>query len=130
MFEHASTLYWGITLKSIDTVIGMIGYNYWNRVDHRGSVGFDLARAYWGQGIMPEALREVLRFGFERMGLNRVEADASVYNVQSQRTLQKVGFRQEGHLHEQYHEADSYHDLLLFALLKRQFMELDSTTRG
>lgn len=125
MFENENSLYWGITLQPVDAVIGMIGYNYWNRVDHRGSVGFDLARAYWGRGIMPEALRTVLRFGFERLGLNRVEADASVYNFQSQRALQKVGFRQEGHLREQYHEADGYHDLLLFALLKRQFMVLD-----
>jgi ribosomal-protein-alanine N-acetyltransferase len=129
-FENESTLYWGITLRPANTVIGMIGYNYWNRIDHRGSVGFDLAREYWGRGIMPEALREILRFGFEQMGLNRVEADASVYNTQSQRTLQKVGFRQEGHLREQYHEADSYHDLLLFALLKRQFMELDHSAGG
>jgi ribosomal-protein-alanine N-acetyltransferase len=130
MFDNESTLYWGITLKHVDTVIGMIGYNYWNRIDHRGSVGFDLARDYWGRGIMPEALRGILRFGFDRLGLNRVEADASVYNTQSQRTLMKVGFRQEGHLREQYHEADSYHDLLLFALLKRQFMELDDPTFG
>ncbi len=122
MFEHESSMYWGITLRPLNTVIGMIGYNYWNRIDHRASVGFDLARAYWGQGIMPEALRSVLQFGFERMDLNRVEADASVYNLQSQRALQKVGFRQEGHLREQYHESDSYHDLLLFALLKRQFV--------
>lgn len=130
MFENQSTLYWGITLLPVSTVIGMIGYNYWNRMDHRGSVGFDLARAYWGRGIMPEALRGILRFGFEQMGLNRVEADASVYNTQSQRTLQKVGFRQEGHLREQYHEANSYHDLLLYALLKRQFMELNHLTGG
>lgn len=122
MFDNQSSLYWGITLSPVDKVIGMIGYNYWNRMDHRASVGFDLARAYWGRGIMPEALRVVLHFGFDQMGLNRVEADASVYNSQSQRTLQKVGFRQEGHLHEQYHEAESYHDLLLFALLKRQFI--------
>jgi ribosomal-protein-alanine N-acetyltransferase len=38
---------WGITLKPNDEVIGMVGFNYWNRKDNRASVGFDLNRSYW-----------------------------------------------------------------------------------
>lgn len=111
---------WGMTLKPRDTVIGLCGFNYWSRRDHRASIGYDLAHAYWGQGIMPEALRAILHFGFQQMGLNRIEADTSLYNTNSQQVLRKLGFQQEGHQREQYYENGSYHDLLLFSLLKNE----------
>ena len=110
-----------MTLKGDDSVIGMCGYNYWVRTDFRASVGYDLARAYWGSGLMPEALRAILAFGFEQMALNRVEADASENNRQSMRVLEKVGFLREGHQREQYYENGEFGDLVLFSLLKRDF---------
>lgn len=120
-YQQEAEIRWGITLKSSPGLIGMCGFNYWSRVDHRGSIGFDLARSAWGQGIMPEALQAVLRFGFNKMQLNRIEADCSLANHNSQRVLQKLGFRQEGHQREQYFENGAYHDLLLFAVLKREY---------
>lgn len=120
-YAEKQDLRWGITLKPDEPVIGMIGFNYWNRTDHRGSVGFDLARAYWRRGIMREALNVVLRFGFESMALNRIEADASVENEASINLLLSLGFHQEGRQREQYFEDGTYHDLLLFGLLKREW---------
>ena len=113
---------WGITLKPDDTVIGMVGYNYWNRTDHRGSIGFDLNRGYWRRGIMSEAVTAIINFGFERMNLNRIEADASIYNAASIGLMQSLGFQQEGVQREQYFENGAYHDLVLFGLLKREWL--------
>jgi ribosomal-protein-alanine N-acetyltransferase len=121
-YQRENELRWGITLKNGDnTIIGMCGYNYWARQDFRGSIGYDLARAYWGQGIMTESARAVIRFGFEHMGLNRIEADASVENEASIRILQKLGFQHEGIEREQYFEGGEFHDLVLFSLLRRDY---------
>ncbi len=122
-YTDKSQVRWGISLKSHGNVIGMCGYNYWNREDHRGSIGYDLLREYWGQGIMPEALSAILDFGYTQMGLNRIEADASVYNTASIRVLQKLGFVQEGLQREQYYEGDQFHDLVLFSLIKREYQQ-------
>lgn len=121
-YVEKKTVRWGITLKPDDKVIGMVGFNYWDRVDHRASIGFDLRQDQWRKGIMTEAVQEVIRFGFEHMELNRIEADASIYNVGSITLLQKVGFIQEGVQREQYYEDGNYHDLILFALLKREWL--------
>jgi [ribosomal protein S5]-alanine N-acetyltransferase len=121
-YAQKRELRWGITLKGEGKVIGLCGFNYWSRRDHRASIGYDLARAYWGKGIMPEALGAVLRFGFTEMGLNRIEADTSVYNTNSQSVLAKMGFQPEGRQREQYYEEGAYHDLLLFSLLKHEFL--------
>ena len=120
-YHDKRSVRWGITLKSDprSTVIGMVGYNYWIRTDFRASIGYDLARAYWGQGIMPEAVRAILEFGFTHMDLNRIEADASSQNVNSIRVLEKIGFKREGIQQEQYFEEGEFYDLVLFCLLRK-----------
>ncbi len=121
-FTARRTLRWGITLKPNDAVIGQIGYNYWARRDHRAAVGFDLARALWGHGLMPEALHAVVQFGFERMQLNRIDADASISNTASQRVLTKIGFVREGLQRQQYYEDGEFHDLAIFGLLRQDYL--------
>ena len=124
-YHEQKELRWGITLKpeagGEGTVIGMCGFNYWNRTDRRGSIGFDLARAYWRRGIMREALEAILDFGFSRMDLNRIEADASTENTASIALLERLGFQREGTQRDQYFEEGAFHDLALFALLRREW---------
>lgn len=121
-FADRKTIRWGITVKPDDKVVGMVGFNYWDRQDHRTAIGFDLRQDKWRKGIMTEAVCEVIRFGFQNMKVNRIEADASIYNVGSITLLQKIGFIQEGIQREQYYEDGNYHDLALFALLKRDWI--------
>ncbi len=120
-FDNHKAIRWGITVNPNHQVVGMVGYNYWNRQDHRASLGFDLRQDHWRRGIMTEAVHATLDFGFTQMGLNRMEADASIYNVGSIKLLRKTGFIQEGIQREQYYEDNNYHDLALFALLKREW---------
>lgn len=125
-FNAKRSIRWGISLPNMDRsvvgpVMGMVGFNYWDRTDRRASVGFELHRELWGHGYMTEALGAVLRFGFERMGLNRIEADASVYNDKCITMLKRMGFVQEGLQREQYYENGAYHDLVQLALLRREW---------
>jgi ribosomal-protein-alanine N-acetyltransferase len=113
---------WGITLLGGDnSVIGMCGYNNWHRVDQRGSIGYDLAHAYWGKGIMREAIEAVTDFGFERMDLNRLEADVGAGNSASIKLLQALGFQHEGTQREYYYEEGEFHDLHTYGLLRREW---------
>jgi len=120
-YMDGAELRWGITLRNDPMVIGMCGFNYWVRHDRRASIGYDLARAYWGQGLMTEAVRAMVEFGFENMNLNRIEADADGRNPASARVLHKAGFKDEGIQHEQFYENGSFYDLHLFALLRREY---------
>ena len=65
---------WGITLRGEDTVIGTVGYVWMVERHNWSEVGYDLVRTHWRQGIMAEALAAVVTFGFEKMGMHRVEA--------------------------------------------------------
>ena len=55
-----------------------------------------VSRAYWGQGLMPEALRAVMDYLFDVVGLNRVAACHDANNPKSGRVMEKAGMKQEG----------------------------------
>ena len=114
---------WGITLKGRNTVIGTVslGISRWIS-HHRAELGYDLAHAYWGQGIGREAVQEVVRFGFERLGLNRIEAETIEDNHESRKLLDKLGFVCEGIRRGYSLEDDAkYHGSAIYGLLKSEY---------
>jgi RimJ/RimL family protein N-acetyltransferase len=57
-----------------------------------------LARPYWGQRYMQEALPALVAYGFNALELHRIEADIHPDNIASGRILEGLHFRREGHL--------------------------------
>ena len=61
-------------------------------------IGYVLARARWGQGFMPEAIRALAAVALSKTSVFRVHAACDTENVASQRALEKAGFLREGRL--------------------------------
>ena len=112
---------WVMILKSNNQPIGTCGYHKWEKRYFRAEIGYDLAPSFWGKGYMTEVLRVAISNGFERMGLNRIEALVYVGNDRSIRLLQRLGFEQEGMLRDYFCLDGKFHDHYLFALLKREW---------
>ena len=55
-------------------------------------LGFVLSKAYWGKGLMPEAVKEVIRYLFEEVHLDYIVCGYFVWNKQSKRVQEKCGF--------------------------------------
>ena len=86
-------------------------------------MGYDLARAFWGQGIGSEAVRAVLHYGFTELNLNRIEAATIADNHESVKLLRKLGFQLEGIRRGYSWEEDStFHDSAMFGLLRDEYM--------
>ena len=121
-FQNKRSIRWGITRKDEGDIIGSCGYygiHTWNR---RASIGYELGRIYWRQGIMAEALSAMIDFGFDEMDLNRIEALVMPENSASIKMLEKLGFRNEGLL-EEYEQWGSkgFVDLCMFAMLRKDW---------
>lgn len=88
---------YGLFHKGNSELVGTCGFHCWDRgIDSRAEIGFDLSSEFWGQGLMQEALVEVLRMGMNIMKLDVIEATVEQENVRSQRLLNKMRFiRQE-----------------------------------
>ncbi len=112
---------WGIVYKPDNRMIGTIGFMWWNRDHNSAEVGYSLSRAHWNQGLMSEALLELMRFGFEVMALHRIEAQHECDNPASGRVMEKVGMRHEGTLRGRLYNKGRYVDVELYAILREQF---------
>jgi ribosomal-protein-alanine N-acetyltransferase len=123
---RARTLFqWGVCLRSDDAVIGTCTLFCLDLAHRRGELGYSLGRAHWGHGLMSEALSALIAFAFDTLGLHRIEADADPRNGRSIRTLERLGFRREGHLRERYHLNGEIQDALIFGLLRREWPRSD-----
>lgn len=122
-FRRKTGIRWGITFKGEDVVIGTVGLML-PAEKRKGGLGYDLARPYWRRGIMSEVLREVIRFGFETAGLNRLQALVIPGNVASIRLLEKLGFQDQGVLKNHAFFKGRYQDLHNFILARGRSHEL------
>jgi len=111
---------WGIVRRADNRLIGTCGYHKWEKAYFRAEIGYDLSPDCWGQGYMSEALRAVIRHGFERMELNRIDALVYIHNARSIQLLQRLGFKQEGLLRDYFCLDGIFFDHFLFALLRRE----------
>jgi len=112
---------WGVEHRADRRLIGTAGFIYWN-IDHaRAEIGYAIGRSYWNAGYMTEAVREIIRFGFERMKLNRIEARCKVDNAGSARVMEKSGLRYEGTLRQQMIVKGEYRDLKMYAILREDW---------
>ena len=120
-FKDNRGIRWGITRKGSNELIGTLGYYEWNKTARRAEIGYDLDPAYWGQGVMTEALGAVLKFGFEQMGLNRIQAIIDSENARSLKLVCRLGFKKEGVLRQRSHFKGQFRDDVCFSLLKNEW---------
>ena len=84
----------------------------------RAELGYVLARAHWGQGLMREALQGLCSHALGAMGLRRLEAEVNPANSASVAVLRALGFTQEGCLRKRWVAKGSEpYDTLFFGLL-------------
>ena len=120
-YRNASPSTFAIALRDTGKVIGTIGF-MWVQTDNRSAeVGYSLSRAYWNQGLMSEALSAVVEFGFNRLSLNRIEAQHECDNPASGRVMEHAGMRHEGTLRQRIYNKGRYVDVELYAIVRSDF---------
>ena len=112
---------WGIELVESGKVIGTIGFMWIQEDNAAAEVGYSLARDQWNRGIMTEALKAVIDYGFGRLNLNRIEAQHETTNPASGAVMRKCGMRREGTLRERLYNKGRYVDVELYAILRKEY---------
>jgi len=120
-YARREAIRWGITLKGRDRVIGSCSFHHFDTGFHRAETGYELNRAFWGQGLMTEAMSAVLTYGFDLLGLHRIEAIIDIANEPSKKLLLRLGFTYEGNLRQRYAFRDHFEDEHYFGLLKHEW---------
>lgn len=128
--SQAKYLCLGIFLSSDNALLGECSLFNFLEQCRRAEVGYTLGLNAWGRGYMHEALMALLSFGFGQLHLNRIEADIDPRNSASAKSLERLGFKHEGHLRERWIVDGEVSDSGIYGLLQRDWqLRFESGTR-
>lgn len=115
--ENNEGVPWAISLKDSTKLIGSIGIWRFTKEHYRAEIGYVMDPEYQGQGLMQEALRAAVDYGFDTLGLHSIEANTDPENIASQRVLERTGFVREGHLRENHFFEGRFFDTVIYSML-------------
>lgn len=92
-WQDGSAFPYAIVLKENNQLIGMLELRIQG---HQSNLGYVLAKAFWGSGLMSEAVSAVVAWALAQPSIFRVSATCDVENVASARVLEKAGMKREG----------------------------------
>ena len=117
LYRSGKGMDWGIVEKESGKLIGTCGL-YVETIHKRGTLGYALAKPYWGKGFITEASKAAIVFGFHVMQLQRIQAICEVEHVASARVLEKVGMHFEGILHNYVFDKDKSLNVKIYAVTR------------
>jgi ribosomal-protein-serine acetyltransferase len=109
---------WNFTIIENEDVIGSVGLDNYDAAVNACNLGYWLRTDRVGRGLMTEAAARAVTFGFDDVGLHRLELRAACDNLDSVRVAEKLGFTREGLLRDGSRGAEGWHDTYLYALLR------------
>lgn len=123
-YKKESIVKWGIFQKShSDQLVGIIEAMEFNQKVNMVTIGYYLAEDYWGKGLASDAVNILVKFLFEEVNINRIQAEVMPLNEASKKVLQKNGFLKEGLLRQaKVWSGKGVVDLEIYGLLKEEYM--------
>ncbi len=116
-FREGSQVIFAVVIHETNTLCGAIGLGI-NRENSRAEIGYWIGKPYWGKGYCTEATKEVLRYAFEDLGLNRIHSSHFSRNPASGRVMQKIGMIYEGCHRQHVLKWNKFEDLEKYGILK------------
>ena len=117
--ENNEGINWAITQKDNPKLIGVIGHYRIKPEHYRAEIGYMLLPEFSGKGIISEAVKEVVKYGFKGMQLHSIEAVIDPENNASAKVLEKNGFVKEAHLKENEFFEGRFLDSVIYSLLNK-----------
>ena len=115
---------WGVVLTENGKVIGNCFLHNVNFEHKRAEIAFNIARKHWNRGYATETARAIIKFGFERWHLNRIEGTCMVGNRTSARVMEKAGMTLEGVMRKYVYTKGKFHDMKLYSILRFDSQQL------
>ncbi|WP_129021905.1 GNAT family N-acetyltransferase [Edaphocola flava] len=113
----------GLTMvvRSGSATVGIVSLQHWNRDLNIAELGFWIVASEQGKGLMQQAIRQLLPFGFKDMRLQKVEVACAATNTRALRLLQYMGFSVEGVLRRAILSKGLLTDKIVMGLLKEEY---------
>ena len=101
--------------------VGSIGFNYWDKANRKDTVGYWLAEKFQGRGIMTDAVRALITYGFTEMNLNRIKILCAVENTKSRAVPERLGLVSEDVTRQCEWLYDHFIDSVTYSILSSEW---------
>ncbi|MGX7030694.1 GNAT family N-acetyltransferase [Vagococcus zengguangii] len=113
---------YAIVLKEKQKMIGTIDLQRLDEKNRKAEIGYTLAKDYWGQGLAPEAARQILWLAFDQLKLNVVSALHDVDNPKSGRVMEKIGMKPIGIFPNYLIHKEKNVDMKIYCLTREDYL--------
>lgn len=121
-YEDGTNFNWAIEERETGTLIGNIAAVEHDEATDTAVIGYCMSKNYWGRGIMPEALKAVMNYLFNEVGVNRIAAYHDVNNPKSGRVMQKAGMNFETVLPQGGRNNQGIYDKACYGITKEEWL--------
>lgn len=117
--KNGTGIYWAICTSDNATFYGAGGLNNLNKEHKKAEIGFWLLTEFWGQGIMTEAMPLICNYGFNKLGIHRIEGLVETENLNCKKAIKKLDFIHEGTMTDCEIKNGKFISLDIYAKLKK-----------
>lgn len=98
--KNETGIWWAVCSLDNNFFYGAGGLNSLSKEQKKAQIGFWLISDFWGKGIMKEAMPLICNYGFDKLGLHRIEGIVETENTNCKRAMAKLDFEYEGTMKE------------------------------
>lgn len=110
---------WAVIEKSSGECIGQIAYFLVDPANEFAEIEYCIGASYQGNGYATEACKEVIRYGFDQIGLHKVQICCRTTNLRSKNVIEKCGLTYEGTLRDYFKMNETeYEGRMYYSILK------------
>ena len=127
-FKNNTRFTFGIILKENNELIGKISISV--DLTHKTScIGYWIGKDHKRNGYMKQSIEMILKFGFQKLKMNRIEAYVFTHNKASYKLLEKCDFKLEGIKRDAFKKKNKYIDAYQYSILKKDYNKSSKTRK-
>jgi ribosomal-protein-alanine N-acetyltransferase len=111
---------WAVCFKHQKALIGTVSFHHIQKEHYRAEIGYMLQPDHWQKGIISEAVKAIIDYGFNELKFHSIEAHIDPSNIASEKVLQKFKFVKEAYYKENFYFDNRFLDTAVYSLLHHQ----------
>lgn len=120
-YEKEDCYRWAVVEKKSGVCIGQIAFFLVDSKNHFAEIEYCIGRAFQNNGYATEATKAVMAFGFDHIGLHKIQICTKTINTPSRRVIEKCGFTYEGTLRDYFYADGGYVGRHYFSMLESEY---------